>query len=221
MITTVMISAQATEKKSSPIPIRRCTNMTRIITSRPSAVAHVTGAPGKRGARRAEPDGVDAVDLVIGADEHRGHPMRRPARKLPISGPLPDTAMPSATRPDQQTHAAPRHPGVVAAPPDPQQDDRDAEQHERDDVVLDPALQAGGAQAPRSERDGFESSHDGSSFRSRPSRGAGRDPGPRTSDLVFPAVPARVARAVQRKRSGSPAAVHGRNTAHRIDRRFG
>ena len=35
------------------------------------AVADVTGAPGKRGARRAEPDGVDAVDLVIGADEHR------------------------------------------------------------------------------------------------------------------------------------------------------
>jgi hypothetical protein len=34
--TTVMISPQATEKKLSPIPTRRCRNITRIMTRRPT-----------------------------------------------------------------------------------------------------------------------------------------------------------------------------------------
>ena len=34
------------------------------------AVAHVPGPPRERGPRRPEPDGVDAVHLVVGADEH-------------------------------------------------------------------------------------------------------------------------------------------------------
>src|SRR5947199_1426156 len=34
------------------------------------AVAHVAGSPGKRGARWPQPYGVDAVDLVVGSDEH-------------------------------------------------------------------------------------------------------------------------------------------------------
>ena len=33
---TVITSAHATEKKSSPMPTRRCTNMTKIITTRPT-----------------------------------------------------------------------------------------------------------------------------------------------------------------------------------------
>jgi hypothetical protein len=36
VITTVRMSAQATEKKSRAMPTRRCTNITRIITIRPT-----------------------------------------------------------------------------------------------------------------------------------------------------------------------------------------
>ena len=105
------------------------------------AVAHVPGPPGEGGPRRPEPDGVDAVHLVVGADEHGGQPVISRARNVPISGTVAGDRDTQRDQPDDQTHAAARDPGVVAAAADPQQDDGDAQEDERDDVVLDPTLQ--------------------------------------------------------------------------------
>ena len=148
------------------------------------AVAHVPGTPGEGGARGPEPDGVDAVHLVVGTDEHGGQPVISLARNVPISGPLPETAMPSAMRPDDQTHAAARDTGVVAASADPQQDDRDAQQDERDDVVLDPTLETARVEIlgehERRLQQGVRCGHDCSSSscpRPAPVQRASDDPG--------------------------------------------
>src|SRR5690606_17325407 len=77
--------------------------------------AHVPRAPGQQGRRRPEPDGVDAIDLVVGADQH--HQTRRQARKLPISGPLPDTAMPRAMRPTIRPTLRRATPALSPLPP--------------------------------------------------------------------------------------------------------
>src|SRR6185295_14433243 len=80
-------------------------------------VAHISSAPGERGARRTEPHRVDPVHLVIGAHEHARHPVMRRARKLPTSGPLPDTAMPSATRPTRSPTLRRATPALSPRPP--------------------------------------------------------------------------------------------------------
>src|SRR5690606_26057846 len=105
---------------------------------------HVPCPPREGGLRRAEPDRVDAVDLVVSSNAHRACPTSTRIREQacqPFADADTQSAHGATDDGESDNHARePPHPARVVAPAatEPQQQQRDGEQHERNDVVQNP-----------------------------------------------------------------------------------